>query len=255
MGKLKGQILLESTQIKCLLEAIMYKKDLPSYMREQIRLIAVMALHYIELIRHSEQLHERYDECFPALANGICEEFYTDDLELAACFNVAPRTIREWKAFYPDFNKAIEAGRRSFAAQGGSYVWHRRQFRPVFAQIAGRLRSEFSATNKQLAECFDIDVKELKEWLEADLALLEKLSGRVTAQIVGRICLVFNPEDERLADCLGIDVKELDRWIEASRQLSQQISLGSIFGSGEMRMFGEDNSQSSGPEFEEGPVL
>ncbi|MHC4540555.1 MAG: hypothetical protein ACYS74_12360 [Planctomycetota bacterium] len=255
MGKLKGQILLETTQIKYLLEVIMYKKDLPSYMREQIRRIAVMAIAYIKLIQHSEQFHEKYDECFPALAKGICEEFYTDDLELAACFNVAPRTIREWRASYPDFNKAIEAGRRSFAAQGGSYVWHRRQFRRVFAQIAGRLRSEFSATNKQLAECFDVDVKELKQWLQADLGLLEELGGRVTAQVVGRICHALNPDDERLAHCLGISVKELEGWMQASRELSEQISLGSIFGSGEMRMFGGDNSQSSEPEFEEGPVL
>ncbi len=233
MGKFKGEILLQKKYIGNLLESLYCKKDLPSYMREQIRLTAIMAIEYIKLVQHLEQFHYKYDECFPAVAKGICEEFYANDSELAACFNVAPRVIREWRASYPDFDKEIQAGRRSFATQGGSYVWYRRQFRRIFAQIADRLRLEFNPTKKQLAECFAIDVKELKEWFEVEPDLLEDLRGRVTAQVVGRICNVLNPDDERLAHCLGIDAKELEAWLQASRELSEQIDLRSILGSAE----------------------
>ena len=231
MGKFKGQILLKEKEIQDFLEVLYHKKDLPPYTREKIRLMAVMAVQHIKLIQHFKKFHGKYEECFPAVAKGICEEFYANDSELAACFNVAPRVIREWRASYPDFDEEIQAGRRFFATQGGSYVWYRRQFRLIFAQIADRLRSEFNPTKKQLAECFAIDVKELKEWFDVERNLLEDLRGRVMAQVVGRICHVLNPDDERLAHCLGIDVKELEAWVRASRKLSEQIDLRSILDS------------------------
>ncbi len=187
-----------------------------------------MALRYINWTYRFGRFYGKYEECYPDLARGICETFYADDTELAACFRVPPAMIERWQRSYPDFKKQIHAGRSHFTRRNGSDVYRQRWFRLRFAAVARNICKEFKPTKRQLARCFGIfGIVEKKSWKELDgwmkeycyetvWTRLEKIQHRVFNKTINNICWVFKPNDEQLARCLDMSVKEaaeiLDDW-------------------------------------------
>jgi hypothetical protein len=205
--------------------------------KTKLELVFKMALRYIRWAQRVAKFRGKYEECYPTLARGICETFYTDDDELAACFGVSPAQIEQWRAAYPDFRNQIQAGKSSFTRQGGSDVCRQRWFRLRFAAMARTICSEFEPTKRQLVRCFNVKAatwKDLNEWMNERCygyvwTRLEEIQGGVFFQTVQNICMEFNPDDEQLARILGVDVnkvKGLRKWMELPNKCSDPLGHG-----------------------------
>lgn len=173
MGKIKGKILLNEKKVRALMREVRKNQDIPRRTREKIVLVAKMANRFSKLIRHSAKFFGRYDECFPAIAGGICKAFYARDEELAICFGVSERTIREWRVLYPEFKRKIAAGKGSFTKKGGPYLFYREL---VYPDIAERICDEFMPNNEQLAACFGVSEKKFERWTRKYPELSHKIA-------------------------------------------------------------------------------
>lgn len=120
-----GQVLLEEMtvfEVRDVMQEVRRDDDIPPHLKEYLKVMARIAKRHIKLTEHLARFSGKYKESFPALARGICETFYADDLELAACFRVTERTIRKWRERYPDFDKGVRIWKSSFTKRGGSWV-------------------------------------------------------------------------------------------------------------------------------------
>ena len=231
MGKLNGEILLDEKKVRALRKQLRRDETIPRRTKGKIELVFKMAIRYIKWTERFGRLYGKYEECYPDLARGICETFYADDTELAACFRVPTAMIERWQRLFPDFKKQIRAGKSRFTRQDGSDVWLQRWFRLQYATIARNICNEFKPTKKQLTRCFNINVeadtwKELKEWMEEHryktvYTHLAGIQDRISSETIDRICREFNPDHEQLARCLGWSVEKSQEYLNA-RKLKEE---------------------------------
>jgi hypothetical protein len=222
MGTLYGKILLDEKKVRALRKELRRNESVPGRTKAQIELVFKMALRYMNWVHRFNGLYGKYEECFPEIARGICETFFADETELAACFRISPRMIREWQLYYVDFKKQIKLGRRRFISEKGSTVCRRRWFHLKFARIAKNVRNIFGPTKKQIRRCFEIEAqtwKQIEFWMKESCykttyTQLEDIRHQVFTEMVNRLCGEFRPDNEQLARCLGIDTQELEEWMK-----------------------------------------
>jgi hypothetical protein len=221
-------------EVRELMKQIRKDENIPLPTKKKLVVVARIAKRHIKLTEHRAQFSGKYKETFPNIARGICKTFYADNDELAACFSVSPATIERWRRSYPDFDKAIIAGKFAFARYGGSQVLCRRWFRPTVSWMADRIRNEFDASKKQLLRCFaalGLSARSLADWRareywEREWWQRKKAHDELLSQMVYDICAEFNPDDAQLARCLGFGVAELKERIEKGWEFSRAVRCG-----------------------------
>lgn len=264
MGKLNGEILLAEKKVRELRKQLRRDEKIPRRTKGKIELVFKMALRYIRWTQRFGRLYGKYEECYPALASGICETFYADDTELAACFRVSPAMIELWQQVYPDFKNQIRAGRSRFTRWNGSDVYRQRWFRLLYAKVAKNICEVFKPTKRQLKRCFcNIEIeagtwKELNHWFgeycyQTVYSHLGYIRKRLGAETIERICSEFNPDGEQLAQCLGWSVKDAEEFLsdwKLRREKEKQMAEGLWRSLSESRKVETDNGAGHGEERE-----
>ena len=251
MDKLKGEFLLAEEKVRALRKELRRDENIPRRIKNKIELVFKMAIRYINWTQRFWRFRGKYEECYPELARGICETFYADDTELAACFRVKPAVIKRWQRLYPDFKNNIHAGRSCFTRQGGSEVCRQRWFHLRYTKIARNIYEVFDPTKKQLKHCFNIKSeantwKELKLWMDSNCyesvyTHFRDIKKQIFDETIERICNEFNLDSKQFAQCFGVSEKYAEEFL-AERKLKQEDE--------KRQMEGFERSISGSPEAE-----